>query len=294
MIMTMTPHELAAQAARAAGFDSAEPTMIRDGSNVMLHLGRGVVARIGPRGSGSAAARQVQVSRWLAEAGLPVVTALDGVRQPTMVGDWPVTWWRLLPEHRPGTPAELGVTLRALHSVPPPIDLELPVHDPFAGLAETIYEVSALRDDDRAWLIDRLAGLQDRYKQLSLGETRRVVHGDAWQDNLAVPASGPPILVDLEHVSLGDPDWDLIPIGVDYTDFARVTDLEYASFVTAYGGYDVTTAAGFRACADIQELRWVGYVLSKISTSGEAAREVQHRIACLRGYVPRPWTWTAF
>ena len=80
---------------------------------------------------------------------------------------------------------------------------------------------------------------------------------------------------------------------VDHTDFARLDASVYAAFVTAYGGYDVTDLAAYRVLADIQELRWVGFALSKSPTSTAAANELRHRIACIKGEVPRPWTWTA-
>src|SRR5699024_6229203 len=120
------------------------------------------------------------------------------------------------------------------------------------------------------------------------------VHGDAWQGNVAVPQTGTPVLLDLEHVSCGHSDWDLIPIAVDYADFARLTSTDYHDFVAAYGDHDVTATPGFRVLADIQELRWVVFVLGKAANSAHAVREAQHRIACLRGEIPRPWTWTAF
>ncbi|GAB3397898.1 hypothetical protein GCM10027360_93960 [Amycolatopsis echigonensis] len=40
-------------------------------------------------------------------------------------------------------------------------------------------------------------------------------------------AGGDPILLDLDHVSLGHPPWDLAPLAADYTDFARITDADY-------------------------------------------------------------------
>jgi hypothetical protein len=51
---------------------------------------------------------------------------------------------------------------------------------------------------------------------------------------------GSPILLDLESVSIGHPDWDLISFAVDHVDFARVDDQQYRAFVDAYGGRDVT------------------------------------------------------
>lgn len=228
------------------------------------------------------------------QSGLPVVQALTTVPQPVVVKERPVTWWVLLPEHRPATPAELGSVLRALHALPKPDRLDLPMFDPFAGLDQRINETSGLNRSDRTWLAQHLAELRVRYRERPLNEPRHVIHGDAWQGNVAVPESGPPILLDLENVSVGCRDSDLVQIAVDYTDFARLTTSDYCSFVTTYGGYDLTTTPGYRTLADIQELRWVCFVLNKSDTSTGAARETRHRIACLRGDTPRPWSWTAF
>ncbi|MDS1272333.1 hypothetical protein RIF23_18765 [Lipingzhangella sp. LS1_29] len=53
-------------------------------------------------------------------------------------------------------------------------------------------------------------------------------------------------------------------------------------------------APAYRTLAEIQELRWVCFTLSKAATRPGAADEARHRIRCLRGGVPRPWTWAAF
>jgi len=281
-------------AAGAAGMDATGAVLIRDGSNVLFQLVGGVVARIGRPGSQETAAREVQVARWLATTNVCAVPALDGVPQPTVVSNRPVTWWELLPPHRPGTTAELGAVLRALHALPPPDDPMLPVHDPFAGLGVQLGGTTVLDDSDLAWLLAHLDRLRGQYRTLGSTDASRVVHGDAWQGNVAVPRGGRPILLDFEHVCLGQPDWDLVPIAVDYTDFARLTAEDYSAFVDAYGGHDVTSTEGFRVLAEIQELRWVSYVLSKASDGTAARAETRHRIACLRGEVPRPWTWAAF
>lgn len=263
---------------------------------MMYRLPVGVIARIGPEHTYDGALRQIEISRWLTAAGLPVVHACEDVPQPTLVGTRPVTWWEELPEHRPATPGELGSVLRSLHALRPPTQPQLPTFDPFAGLDERLRAAQYLPLDDHTWLVQRLGEL--RGQLLNLGQAQAdieaVVHGDAWQGNVAVGDALSPILLDLEHVSRGDPDWDLVPIAVEAVDFARLPHNEYRDFVAAYGGHDVTRAPYFRVFADIQELRWVSFVLAKASISNHAAQETRHRIACLRGEVPRPWTWTAF
>jgi hypothetical protein len=76
---------------------------------------------------------------------------------------------------------------------------------------------------------------------------------------VVVGSDGVVTVLDLDKVSLGRPEWDLVQLAVDYKDFSRIAEPEYRSFVEAYGGYDVTAWPGFRLLADIQELRWVGF-----------------------------------
>lgn len=286
--------DILAAAARAAGFDTADATLIRDGANVLYQLPGERVARIGPPGARATAEREVVVARWLASAGIPTVQPLDDAAQPTLVANRPVTWWEHVPDHRHGTTAELGALLRELHNLRAPSSLTLPSFDPFVGLAERIAAATHLSRDDRDWLSQRRAQLHVEYHQTRPSQSRRVIHGDAWQGNVVVTTDRQPRLLDLEHVSHGDPDWDLIPIAVDHTDFARLTIDDYWAFVDAYGGNDVTAASDFRLLADIQELRWVCFVLAKATRTPAAVHETEHRIACLRGDVSRPWTWTAF
>lgn len=274
---------------------TANATLIRDGTNVLYRLAGDVVARVGPPGSRLVAARQVQASRWLAEAGIPVVHALDHIDQPTVVDDRPVTWWVRLPDHRHATPAELGAVLARLHSLEVPETPSYPVVDPFEGLREAIDNGTALPQKDRAWLRELLDRLRAEYADVIPGLPRCVIHGDAWQGNVVVPsAGGVPILLDLDHIGVGPREWDLVSLAVDYTDFARLTETDYHAFVRAYGGFDMTTWSGYRTLATARELRWIAFVLGKGTTVQKAAREARHRVACLRGEIDRPWSWSAF
>jgi hypothetical protein len=286
--------EILAAAARIAGLASVGAEVIRNGSNVMYELPNKVVARIGRVGCAETARKEVAVSRWLTDAGLPVVQAVTDLPQPVIVDERPITWWKLLPKHRPGTPGELGRILRRLHALPVPDELRLPDFDPFGDLERRLGTATGVDETDHAWLADHVKQLRAKYQKLRQSSERSVIHGDAWQGNVAVVESGETILLDLEDVALGNPDNDLISIAVDRTDFARLTDEDYKSFVTAYGGRDVVDTPGYRTLADIRELRWVTFVLGKVGGSAQAAREARHRIACLRGDVPRPWTWDAF
>jgi thiamine kinase-like enzyme len=180
--------------------------------------------------------------------------------------------------------------LRDFHALSPPADLALPAYDPFAGLDHSIDASPVINDSERQWLTRHVHRLRAQYRETT---SRKVLHGDAWQGNVAVTASGEAILLDLEHVSLGRQHWDLVQIAADYTDFARITEHEYRSFVDEYGGFDVTRHGDYRTLADIAELRWTCFAIRKAATNTQAVREAHHRIACLQAHHPRPWTWNA-
>jgi aminoglycoside phosphotransferase (APT) family kinase protein len=280
-------------AAQRAGLVPGPAELLRDGSHALFRLPSGIVARVGAPGSGARASHEIQIAAWLATSAVAAVQPVVGVPQPTLIGDRPVTWWQELPPHRAATPTELGAVLRALHRLPAPTGFNLPRLDPFREFAERIDAAESTPQGDRRWLADHLLGLLDRWNRLPPGRPHCVVHGDAWQGNVAVPDDGGPILMDLEHVALGPPEWDLINVAVDRTDFDRIGTKDYRAFVEAYGGYDVTTWPGYRTLADIIELRWVCFAISKADRDRAAGAEARHRIACLRGEIPRPWTWTA-
>ncbi|MGW5054788.1 phosphotransferase enzyme family protein [Actinokineospora sp. NPDC004072] len=295
MVPSVDPLDALTVAGRKVGVPTAGAILIRDGTNVIYEVTDGVVARVGPPGSQLVAARQIQASRWLADAGIPVVRAIDAIDQRTIVGDRPVTWWVQLPDHRHATPAELGAVLRRLHALDVPESPSFPAVDPFEGLRETIDRGTALPEDDRAWLRDLVKRLHREYLAMVPGLSRSVIHGDAWQGNIVVPrAGGAPVLLDLDHVGIGPQEWDLVSLAVDYTDFARIADSDYQAFVDAYGGYDLTAWPGYRTLATIRELRWTAFVLGKAAIDPRASEEVQHRVACLRGEIERPWSWSAF
>ncbi|WP_016700651.1 phosphotransferase enzyme family protein, partial [Actinoalloteichus spitiensis] len=268
---------------------TTDATLIRDGMNVLYRLAGGVVARIGPAGSHLVAERHLRASRWLADRGVPVVRTVDGVEQPTSVGGRPVTWWVRLPEHRPATPAELGATLRRLHRLDLPEAGVFPTVDPLEGLSAALDGETLLAEGDRDLLRDLADRLRVEYRALVPHLPLRLIHGDAWQGNVVVPvAGGEPVLLDLDQMGVGPPEWDLVSLAVDHTDFARITDAEYRAFVAAYGGYDMTTWFGYRTLATIRELRWATFVLGKARVSPAAAAEARHRVACLTGKVERP------
>jgi hypothetical protein len=163
-----TSFEVLTAAAQLNGLDPTGAELIRDGSHAMYRLNDQIVARIGQPGSESSAEREVFVSRWLTQQQYPVTQLASGLLQPTVITDRPVTWWRLISEHRPAAPAELGEMLRMLHALPVPEDLGLPFLDPFCELAERIDSAPKISEMEHNWLAERHRELLQQYRDIEL------------------------------------------------------------------------------------------------------------------------------
>ncbi|WP_051580525.1 phosphotransferase enzyme family protein [Pseudonocardia acaciae] len=279
-----------AEACAQVGIDPAGAECVRLGENAIFALSGQIVARIARPGATATARREVRVARWLAEHAIPAVTPLDNIDQPVEILGRAVTFWRQLPPHRHGTPAEVAAALRRLHDLaPPPSFAEL---DPFVRLAERIDAAATLVDDDRTWLREHLADLRDCYQCRPTGLPACVVHGDAWVGNVVVTADGQTVLLDLERCSVGPPEWDLVSTAIKHTSFGWITERDYRDFTDRYG-HDVTTWGGFDLLRDIRELRMACYAAQRAAEHPPARAEAALRTACLRGeHGPRPWKWT--
>ncbi|MFI6497203.1 phosphotransferase family protein [Nonomuraea typhae] len=266
--------------------------LIRFSENAIYRMGAGVVARICRPGQVRIAHREVLVARWLEKRDVPAVRLVTGLPQPTVVHDQAVTWWHELPPHRPGTTLEVAEALRRLHAAGPP-DEGLDPLDPFARLAIRIDAAHTLTEDDRAWMRQHLADLQQGYATLPAGLPHGIVHGDAWGGNLAVTEDGRGVLLDLERCTLGPPEWDLISTAVKAFTVAQITADEYQESVRAYG-HDVTRWGGFETLRDIREFRMTCMAAQVAAENPARQPEIEYRLACIRGERgQRPWTWVA-
>jgi Ser/Thr protein kinase RdoA (MazF antagonist) len=269
--------------------DNAEP--IRLGENAIFRLPGGIVVRISRPGQQSAAKREVAVSRWLNDSGVPAVEALRDIRQPVEIDERSVTFWRELPAHQHGTLAQVAGVLKQLHALPAPAGLHLGKLDPFVRLAERIDSAATVPADDRAWLSARLVELQGEWRALAPGLPTCVVHGDAWAGNVVATEDGRTVLLDLERCSIGPHQWDLVSTAVKYVTYGGIGQADYRQFCDAYGS-DATAWSGFSVLRDIRELRMTSYVAQQAASDPSFEREARLRIGCLRGWCgPRPWGW---
>ncbi|WP_448611537.1 phosphotransferase family protein [Geodermatophilus sp. URMC 60] len=207
---------LAARAVAAGhGVRSAEPRVLQDGVNVVVHLApEPVVARVGtltpllrPAPLRSFA-REVAVAGALAGAGAPVVAPSDLLPPgPHRYAGLEVSFWRhveVLPH--PPAPGEVSAALVELHGAL----ADMPVDG--APLDTPLDDLARFASLGRAWgapplLLDRL---RDRLAELGpqLDGEVAPLHGDAHPGNLLATPDGW-LWTDLEDTCPGPRAWDL-------------------------------------------------------------------------------------
>jgi aminoglycoside phosphotransferase len=276
-------------ACRIAGLDARQAEVIRLGENAIYRLPGGVVARIGRLGQRASAAKEVNVARWLESVGLPAVQPVPDVDQPVDIDGRPATFWRELPPHEHGTPAQVAGALRRLHAVGQPTAFDLPMIMPFVQLDERVDGATSLSDDDYAWMRAHLAKLQERYASVPVGLPHCVVHGDAWAGNVVHTSDRSTVFLDLERAAIGPPEWDLAHTAIKFSSFAWISAEQYGEFCDIYG-YDVTKWGGFGLLRDIREFRMTCMAVQIASVDERYHAQAMHRLACIRGRRgPRPW-----
>lgn len=283
---------------RAAGavaqIDVSKAELLRLSENAIYTLPGGVVVRISRPGQQAAAQREVEVARWLEDSGVPAVQVVPDAQQPVVVADRAVTFWRELPPHQNGTPAQVAAALKQLHKLAPPTTFALGKVAPFVRLEERIDAATTLTADDRQWMHDHLNELRQRWSELPEGLPWCVIHGDAWVGNVVSTADGQVILLDLERTSIGPPEWDLVHTAIKWTSFGWITAEQYAEFCQVYG-HDVTGWSGFELLRDIREFRMTTMAVQAAATNLADREQAERRLACIRGDEgARPWVgWDA-
>jgi aminoglycoside phosphotransferase (APT) family kinase protein len=279
---TFTPdlaEQVAHRAAAVAGLDHSDVELIRLGSNAIMLLPGGVVARVARDASWfEVSEREVRAAAALHAAGVPCVRPWP-VPQPVDVDGHSVTFWAEIPAPRTAAPiADLGAALGRLHSAD--VRLDLPPLDPWSHIPERI-ESAPIGGSARRVLRDVLAEVRDGWADAQFELPQGLIHGDAHGGNLTRGADGRSVLVDLDSVCVGPREWDLAPTGLYATSLAWITQEQYDDFVTAYGGFDVTRAPVFPLLRRMRELRMTAWLAMHAAESPTTCAEFEHRVECL-------------
>jgi Ser/Thr protein kinase RdoA (MazF antagonist) len=276
-----------------ADLDPAGAVLMRLGEHAVFRLATApVVVRIGRSvGYLNAARRELALSGWLSAGGVPVVQAADvAAVQPLVVDGRVVTFWRAAGSGDAyGSVVELAAILRRLHGLAAPVGLVLPELDPFARADARIRASVDVAPADRAYLLDRVAELREKYATLSFALPVGPVHGDANIGNVLRDDAGCARLIDLDGFAVGPREWDLILTAMYADSYGWHTADEYRAFVDGYG-FDVMAWEGYPVLRDVRETMMVIWVGQNVSADPKAAVEFPKRMGALRsGGSRRDW-----
>ncbi|MBR8744796.1 phosphotransferase [Nocardiopsis sp. MG754419] len=257
----------AVEAARDLGLTVTDPRVLHDVFSVVVHLAPApVVARVptilpqstDPDTLAERQRAELDVTRWLAAQGLPVLTPSPLVpTAPVRRDGLSMTFWTYT-EQRPNSAPDYianAESVAALHAAlstyPGPLSFLSSaepdfVTDAFARLTDHPDLITA-QDLDRAraqWdLLEPLVRSRAAFEARFPGIELRPIHGDAPAANIHHGVDGD-FHADFELVTLGPVEWDLAALGPDYEAAydrgarragLRPLDADVMAFVNAVG-----------------------------------------------------------
>lgn len=207
--------------ARAHGVAVRDPVVLRNRSNLVLHLAPApVVARI-PAVTAFvrarpelALARETAVSAFLGRRGVPVTGPSPEIPPgPHSIGSWWVNFARHVPHDGHPDAATARGALSALHDELRGCELDLPVLVPaLDDLAEAIDALELIGQADLA--ASTRAEHESLRRAMPASVDHQVLHGDAHPRNLLFTRDGL-VWNDFEDTCRGPREWDEVVMGSD-------------------------------------------------------------------------------
>jgi hypothetical protein len=287
------------QASAAAGLDTAGARLIHHYSNAIYLLpAHDAVARI-TFGSGAAEriVRSQEITRWLVrEHRFPATEPLEDT-SPVSVNSAVVSFWAYYPQPQdalPLTSAHLAALLRLLHQTGAP-PVALPTWVPLESLHATVADPvlsAALTDDDRSWIMARIAEVRDTIARLAWPLKTGLIHGDAWAGNLLSCLRASPVgavLSDWDWVSAGPREIDLIPTWHAVARYGKKASW-VSDFVSRYG-YDLGQWDGYPVLMAMRDLVQLTGPIRRARDSKQHRQALRQRLDSLRlGDTTSVWT----
>lgn len=284
--------DLAAEAGRRAGLESAGGKVLRVRSSIHVELPQAdAVARIEDPGGHELALRQVLVARALATRDAPVARLVRPEIQPILIGDCAVTLWRRIRSVTTPTLEAVGRAVRAIHDTTAKSRPgSVPTIDPFAQVRAFLHSPSAWSGSSAiVELLRRNDELAARWREESADDPLGtvLVHGDPQADNAIVSEDGL-VLIDLEDAGIGPASWDFAPLAVAVERYG-VPQEEFQRFAAGYGA-EPGDWPGHALMCRVYELTVTAWAIRCSVDSPRMASEAAVRISGLLDGDPSQWT----
>ena len=267
---------------------SASPIeLVRDGLALLVRAGD-VLVRVRPRAEEPVAAREVEVARVLAEAGVPAVRLVEPAGQPWTVGATVVTAWRWTETVGVPTATDLGVLARTLRDrTVGTYAYDVPRFDPLAAIRGAVASVP-LGDPQGDFVRMRAHELSAEWSRIAEKDPAgtALVHGDLHADNVLQTASGS-VLADLELAGAGPASYDTAPTVVAVERYGA--DPATLDAFIAGQDHDPRPWYGFDTCLAVYELWVTAWAVGVRERSPRLAEEAELRVRCLRDGACEPW-----
>jgi hypothetical protein len=270
-----------AEVCRRLELSDADAVLIRHHTNAVYAVGD-VVIKIAPAEFDiERVGAVVSVVRWLVGQGFPTVGLSSRLPQPLLVGEHAVTVWQRLDPAKdaPITMAELGILLRQLHSLPAP-PVSLPTLEPVDNIRRSVQRSMILTRDDQDLLLNRLAPLATRWREMSFPRGASLIQSDPQTRNALRRFDGTPVLADWDGAAIGPREWDLATVAVHCRRFMQGKS-DFDDFTAAYG-WDATSWRDFEKLCQLRELQMIATNARKSRPDTYAEAEVFRRINALR------------
>jgi Ser/Thr protein kinase RdoA (MazF antagonist) len=275
----------AATAARAAvapasgfGVACAEPVVLADGANVIVHLRPSpVVAKVAATTTAVRAdpavwlKRELDLALFLAEAGAPVMAPSPEVPASVHHADGRVmSFWTYVKPSGTAPPDEatIGSMLGDLHGALRTYPMTLPALPPLGDIAAFLTRPQTrLGGADATVLEEAFSRLTEDLAAAVAGAPAQALHGDAGAGNL-MAAGGRWVWHDLEDAGSGPVAWDLAATTAS-------PRLDRARILAAYG--EPVDPAQLRACEQLRRLNltvWYALYAERLPDCRQRAAEL--------------------
>ena len=274
-----------------AGLSSQGAALLRLGENAIYRLASApVVVRIARSADRlGRVERELCVSRWLADAGVPVVRVYEEIEQPLVVDGHPVSFWHAVSGGGPQpTYTDLGRLIACFHALER-CPCKLAGFEPLRASQSRLATSAGTDPSDRDFLCGRCADLTSEFQELEFAIPAGPIHGDAHPWNL-LSDGGQVVLLGFATSVIGPREWDLLPTAIAVERYGLAEE-RYQQFAATYG-FDVRTWPGYPILREIRELTMTTWIMQNIGESRAAADEFALRVASLRERdFDRAWTF---